>query len=520
MGELYVATRTKNQGRGFAMWKKQLAVSVVSLVSMCGLSHHVWAQDKQPVKEQPKKEEAPKQQPAQKEEKKKDDKKKDDKKKDTVNPIKILKPEESLSRPGPARTGPINPAVTLPTGPIKAVPRDMVPVFASFFSLPYEVASTGGDYPGVAGAKIEYLGAPAVYMGKAVFAASSTQFEGYLKSESGNLTDLGPHGETLSAPSQYLGVMNSLAEAPSPSFAGPEPVFALKPTGNSGTAEWIYRGGTIIENGTSNWTCTTASAGYPSGNQDLVAYAVTSASCGAQHVKGLVVKVGNNARTWAVKVNNASTPYPGTMTGFHAIHDPIVRDRSVCFVGSTAVGPKVSPGVIVLDTSSNSSMRVVADTSTSVPGASSSTKFAEFHIRTGFDGKDVAFIGAQWNMSDQGVYRTSGGNLVRVANHDTDLPNTPNTPFGSFKGVAIYGRLTVFATPQGIFYADNANGNNIKKLVAIGETLDGKTVEDIGLGREGAWGNGPPETASSFDVGFWVKFTNGTEAVYMQTIGL
>lgn len=202
----------------------------------------------------------------------------------------------------------------------------------------------------------------------------------------------------------------------------------------------------------------------------------------------------------------------------------------------------------------------IADLNTNIPGGT--TKFGGFR-QVGFDGSTVAFsVPIPATTTDQGIYRYANGTLTRVVDTSTPVPGGTgnffnignfcvdggnvtfigigsNAEFGIYEADAS-GTLRVIAdrstaAPGGQtfsqFYtlscsdgdvaftaATNVNPTGLYKeingrfvkVLRTGDTLDGKTVENLSLSQESMDGN---------EIAFKVEFSNSTDGLYVAVVG-
>jgi len=153
----------------------------------------------------------------------------------------------------------------------------------------------------------------------------------------------------------------------------------------------------------------------------------------------------------------------------------------------------------------------VADTNTPVPGGTGA--FQSFST-VSYDGSMLAFVATGSEM-EHGVYKTlPEGPPIKVADLNTVVPGGLGN-FLDFGDVVIDPGVVVFegmsddgasGTRHGI-YTDQ--GGTVSKIVATGDTLNGKTVTSVNLG---------PGGFSEAGVVFAVKFSDGSEAVQVAEL--
>jgi uncharacterized delta-60 repeat protein len=216
-------------------------------------------------------------------------------------------------------------------------------------------------------------------------------------------------------------------------------------------------------------------------------------------------------------VANQSTPIPngtGTFSGFGDL--AMAVDMSlptpppiVGFIGS-GTGQQ---GVYSCDTAiPTDPCHPIADRQTSIPGGTGTF--------TGFDrvavGLEVAqptpvfaFIGR--GGGQHGVYAcTPGDPCTPVATLATAIPGGVGT-FTGFAEVSTSRGHTAFLAQGGSGQAGLYVASTLQEVVAVGDTLDGRTVASLRFGRDGLDGN---------RLAFGVTFTDGSEAVFLAQLSL
>jgi hypothetical protein len=194
---------------------------------------------------------------------------------------------------------------------------------------------------------------------------------------------------------------------------------------------------------------------------------------------------------------------------------PSVSGGTVALVGGNFFGIGVYTGP-----AAGGPLTAVATTQTTMPGGTHQFRQFGGDPNSGpapgptISGSVVAFAGSQ-NPSGPsvGIYATTGpgGQLARIADTTTPVPNHPASAFTSFDPwVSLSGSAVVFVGRSGAgpgIYS-NATGP-LTKVVAAGDVFDGRTVADLGIGKE------------SFDgtlVTFWAGFTDGSSGVYVAPV--
>jgi hypothetical protein len=273
-----------------------------------------------------------------------------------------------------------------------------------------------------------------------------------------------------------------------------------------GNGIYLYRDGTVSAIADSN-TAVPGRAGYNfSGFFELTGDAgqVTFVGESPGFYRGIYKDDGNSIQ----RVADEDTPFPGSASNFSTLEYPSADEGSVAFVGAapavdgpegvyqydgngiqvvadnrtaipggtgtfTGFGSAVSAdGGNVLfkgggsDPSSSqttsglylasaSSLSVVADTRTAVPGGAGD--FTSFDIgMESLDGGDVVFLGKDEQFR-RGVYLHAGGALSVVADRNTPIPGGSGT-FINFESASLHQGNVAFvsATPPGIYLYDGS----------------------------------------------------------------
>ena len=139
----------------------------------------------------------------------------------------------------------------------------------------------------------------------------------------------------------------------------------------------------------------------------------------------------------------------------------------------------------------------IADTNTNIPDRGS-TKFT-FLQDPAYDGTASAFHGFGSGVS--GVYTNQGGPLRTVADTDTPIPGTASNFTGIASGSVVIDDGDIAFEGVG---PDNLRGiyvekdGTLEKIVATGDVVDGRTVTNVSIGRDG-FSNGHAAIRLSFD---------------------
>jgi hypothetical protein len=209
-------------------------------------------------------------------------------------------------------------------------------------------------------------------------------------------------------------------------------------------------------------------------------------------------------------IANTSTPIPGGTGNFTAFVDP--------FRGP--ILPNISGGNVVFGGTNGAfytglflatgfaAPSVVATTNTAIPNGTGN--FTIFGTVPDISGANVAFYG-EGSSSQAGIYRSVGGVLSRVADRTTAVPGATGT-FNSFTltDLAISGDRVAFrgTGTSGVNGIYTDLGGSLTKVIATGDSFDGKTVNAVNIGQFSFDGN---------NIAVVVGFTNGTGGVYTFT---
>jgi hypothetical protein len=150
-----------------------------------------------------------------------------------------------------------------------------------------------------------------------------------------------------------------------------------------------------------------------------------------------------------------------------------VSGNRIVFTGTNNIfADPPKSGVYVHD---GSSLSVVADTSTPVPGGAGNFVLSSPGA-VSIDGNDVAFVGT--SATGSGVYRYDGAALRRVA--DTTMPIPGRTgSFTRFDGLSVRGGDVVFGADGGIYIS--RNGAAPERVVDGSTPTPGQPLYGLGL---------------------------------------
>jgi hypothetical protein len=203
-------------------------------------------------------------------------------------------------------------------------------------------------------------------------------------------------------------------------------------------------------------------------------------------------------------IKSGLTPVPPAATStFTTTTDPDFDGGEIVFWGQASSGVV---GIYRANPLSFGPTRVV-DSSMMVPNTS--VTFNSLSDKPSFDGSDVSFN--SFYSGGTGVFRTLGGSIVTVADHSTPIPNGVGNFNLLFLATAIDGNYVVFdgrgsGTQRGIFL-HNAATSMLCEVLSVGDSLDGKVVRNVEIGREALDGN---------KLGIWVRFNS--EGIYLTMV--
>jgi hypothetical protein len=211
-----------------------------------------------------------------------------------------------------------------------------------------------------------------------------------------------------------------------------------------------------------------------------------------------------------------NTVIPGGTGAFTGFSEVAAAGHLVSFLGAGAgqQGVYLSPVGIPTDPITPADPLKVVDLATPIPGGTGA--FTAFSAAA-LSADRVGFIGA--GAGQQGVYvspvgtptdPTIPGDPLKVADLATLIPGGTGR-FTGFEALsATTGHLAFLGLgdsgQKGIYLA-----SILSKLIAVGDTLDGKTVADLRLGRFALDGN---------TLSFTARFTDGSEGIYAADVTL
>lgn len=127
-----------------------------------------------------------------------------------------------------------------------------------------------------------------------------------------------------------------------------------------------------------------------------------------------------------------------------------------------------------------------------------------------FSGGDLGFV----DSTSRSVKTLRDGVFTTIAETSTVIPEHPEKTFAGFNDPAISEDLIAFIAPDSyisnnIWGLYTQFGDDLLNVIEPGDAFDGRVVEEIRFGREGA---------SHKQLVFTVQFTDDSEAVYLATV--
>ncbi len=260
-------------------------------------------------------------------------------------------------------------------------------------------------------------------------------------------------------------------------------------TGTGGTPTTIADLNTAIPGGTGNFIVFSSGGSRAAISGSTVAF--FGGGSGGQ--AGIYTGTGGPLTTIADK----NTAIPGGTGNFAGFGDPAISGSTVVFTGGS------SSGQAGIYTGTGGPLTTIADKNTAIPGGIGN--FTGWG-NGGISGSTVAFL-AIGSGGQGGIYTGTGGTPTMIADKNTAIPGGTGN-FAGFAEPAISGGAVAFLAigsgGQGGIYADL--GGTLTKVIAIGDPLDGKTVNNLSFGRYGL-----------DDLAFWVSFTDESQGIFEAT---
>lgn len=226
--------------------------------------------------------------------------------------------------------------------------------------------------------------------------------------------------------------------------------------------------------------------------------------------EGIYANIKDTLKTIA----DTKTSIPLGTGNFTAFSDAVIDDGFVAFVGTGSSSQQQG-----IYTNIGGRLKVVVNTKTAIPnGIGNFTRFVNAsqtseQTRIAFDNGNVVFNGFG-SGSQQGIYIKVGGKLNVIADTKTPIPGGMGN-FTSFTSIlnnnaSLDNGNVAFqgsgSSQVGIY---TTLGGSLRKVIAVNDSLDGKIVSSVASGREALSGN---------QIAFLVRFTDGSEGIYIATL--
>ncbi len=341
--------------------------------------------------------------------------------------------------------------------------------------------SPGSQAPSLSGSVVAFLGNGSVYTAPAGGGVPVNVLAGATL----------PNGQLLGGVLSQPATDGSRVAFVAADFGGQPGIYTAPVGGGGGPLGRVADTATPVPNGTGNFRsffnvepslsgARVAFTGIPNSTGAPQAGVYTGPAAG-----GALARVADP--NTAVQPNASSPSLSGTVVAFSGS-------------GGGAVGIYTSPAA-------GGAFATVADNRTAIPNGSGN--FFRFGPTPSVSGSTVAFVGFD-SANRAGVYTgpVGGGALARVADATTAIPGGSGT-FTGFGAVDVSGSVVAFvgsggAVLSGIYFEDTAGGP-LTKLVATGDTLDGRSVSNLFF-NDGL--DGP-------DIAFTAAFTDGSQAIFV-----
>jgi hypothetical protein len=220
-------------------------------------------------------------------------------------------------------------------------------------------------------------------------------------------------------------------------------------------------------------------------------------------------------------VADTTTPIPGSTQVFNESFGSPVIDR-----GRVVFGDRFNQaaGIYLHDIETGVQSRVV-DTDTPIPGRMRNFRWLNLtNLGLDLDGDQIAFVGGSPPVLGVYLFDLGSQTLSTIADDQTPVPGAPAFQFtdGAFYSVSIdqqriaigYGEVYLSfgisppdAPGESPFFGVYSNfDGSLQRVLAKGDTLDGKLVQRATMGRQGLDGD---------RIGIRVDFEDGSSASYI-----
>jgi hypothetical protein len=207
-------------------------------------------------------------------------------------------------------------------------------------------------------------------------------------------------------------------------------------------------------------------------------------------------------------VADTSTALPGSTSTFEQLSFAQLEGTQIGFSGTGLSASR--EGIYA----TSLGIMTVVDTLTPFPGLSMNT-FDGFSGYS-FSGGWAAFAGTGPGLYEFGVFAATfaGTSLTTLVTRNTPVPGYPGAEFDEVDEVSLDAGYVAFTAKDtkvfdSLYRLDIAK-NDLQRIVRTGDTLDGGKVSEVFLGSDGL--DGP-------DVAFHVRFSGPNEGVYLASEG-
>jgi hypothetical protein len=227
------------------------------------------------------------------------------------------------------------------------------------------------------------------------------------------------------------------------------------------------------------------------------------------------IYLSNGSRLSVVADNGM--PVPGSAANFLSFDksDIDVDEGKVVFTGQ-AEGPGFLNGIYLYD-SHRRGLSVVADTNTPIPGGSGN--FSRLSSPAIEEGAVVFWGAGEGDPQERGIYMLLGGSLRVIADTTTAVPGR-QASFRTLAGSAVSGDHVMFTGFErleppggdsiGGIYA--SRGGSLKKVIAIGDSFEGNRVRLLSSVFN--------DSMSADSVAFTAWFTEGRPGIFRADAAL
>jgi hypothetical protein len=223
-----------------------------------------------------------------------------------------------------------------------------------------------------------------------------------------------------------------------------------------------------------------------------------------------------------LRIADLTTAIPGGKGNFTAFPSgPAITESEIAFIGNGSDAQQGLYLAAVISPSQIGSLLRVADTTTAIPdGTGNFTSFGSDQAIPGdptMSADRLAFVGSG-SGGQQGVYTVAGtsttqiGAPTRVADIATAIPGGSGN-FSSFDAVSVNATDTAFlghgsGGQTGIY---DLTGGQLRKVVTVGDALQGKTIASLSFSRGGLFGD---------PIAFQATFSDGSQGIFTMDVAV